>query len=67
MSAPLKVTADSVANVAQALNLLTEMTTETGCIVLGAELQLPEGSEGALAITWDEDANAYVIDDRSGS
>lgn len=67
MSAPLKITAESAHELSAALELLTEMTKETGCTVTGAaELQLPDGSEGSLAITWDEQASAYTVDDRSG-
>lgn len=66
MSAPLRLNADQLDQVATALRTLTRMRDETTVTV--APQSLPEIGIGdnVLRIRWDEDAEQYVIDDRNG-
>jgi len=70
MSGPLKFTAKDAASLTTALQMLTEMTEATGCVLGGGfptELNLPDTgeAEGSFRITWRAD-DGYVVDDRVG-
>lgn len=74
MSGPLVMSASDADSLANLLDALTKATVKTG-VMLGAygpfDVRLPDRPEGgdgsALSVRWDDDASAYVVDDRVGS
>lgn len=64
MSAPMKLTADQMRNVAAALDALTEITKTTGVDLNPHGLGQLGLDDNTLAFSWD--GSAYVIDDRNG-
>lgn len=69
MSAPLKLTADELVEVATALRALSKVRRETNVDIGG--YSHPEirhiGADVTLELQWDDDKGEYRIDDRVGS
>jgi len=69
MSAPLKLTADQLEEIAAALRVLSKLRRERNVDIGG--YSHPEvrhlGSDTVLELQWDEDEGEYRIDDRVGS
>jgi hypothetical protein len=66
MSAPLNLTAAQIRNLADALDAMGAITAEFG-VDLTAHGRLQIGLDGSVvAVSWDADTKAYVIDDRNG-
>lgn len=66
MSAPLNLTAEQLRSISYALDGLTKITKENG-VSLTPHQRLEIGlDDNVLHVSWDEAAEAYVIDDRNG-
>lgn len=66
MSAPLNLTADQLRSVGYALDGLTEITKKHGVSLTPYQRLEVEVGDNVLRVSWDEQAEAYVIDDRNG-
>lgn len=64
MSAPLKLDAEQLRQLARALEQLTETTTETGVNFASYGQLQAEIGDSSLHVWWD--GERYVIDDRNG-
>ncbi len=66
MSAPLNLTAEQLRSISYALDGLTKIAKENG-VSLTPYQRLEVGlGDNVLRVSWDEQAEAYVIDDRNG-
>jgi hypothetical protein len=69
VSAPLRLEADDLTNLAQALNRLTATSHDTLVqFAVYGPLQAQVGEDGPVVnINWDASVGQYIIDDRVGS
>lgn len=66
MSAPLNLTAEQLRSISYALDGLARITKENG-VSLTPYQRLEVGiGDNVLRVAWDEQTEAYVIDDRNG-
>lgn len=66
MSAPLNLTAEQLRKLGLVLDELSEITKTHG-VSLAPHVRLELGlDDNVLTVSWDSDAEAYVIDDRNG-
>lgn len=66
MSAPLNLTAEQLRKLGTVLDELSEITKTHG-VTLTSNARLELGlDDNVLTVSWDSDAEAYVIDDRNG-
>ena len=66
MSAPLNLTAEQLRKIGSALDAMTEITRTTA-VSFTPYSRLEVGlDDNVLRVAWNEEAEAYVIDDRNG-
>lgn len=66
MSAPLNLTTEQMRQIATALDAMSEITRTTGVDLAPYGRQQIGLGDNHLSYSWDDEANAYVIDDRNG-
>lgn len=67
MSAPLNLTPNQVAHLAEFMKATSRATAATGVRIEGYGAESLTVGDVTVGIRWDEDAREYVLDDRIGS